>query len=705
MLVYDLESLPNIFTAMVSNGSLFEISWRKNEIKELVLFLSETDELVGFNNLEYDYPLLHFIIENQHRITVEAIYRKSVQLIQTPFGKGWTNRVPWWKQHVKQIDLRLIHHFDNANKLTSLKALQFALCLPNIKEFSIGFDRCLTDSQINDLISYQQNDVDSTVELLNMTKEKIKMRREFVSMLGDECLNFNDGKLGGKYIEKKLKEVNPKCLYHGNGEKKQTLRKPPFAIPSFTLSTTYNKDLPKEFHLPPKPEPVTDREPSIKNFKTEKLYKTAIKKYKKAIDTVQKKTEKWVKDCEKKHERNLTSVWIPVKNILFDSLDFEHPEFQRILELYRNYNISQTKSGFSESCTVNDFDFDFGQGGIHGSMKNSIIKSDSEHVIRDIDITSDYSKIAIANKLYPEHLGEVFCEIYEEVYQQRKKYKKGTALNLGMKLALNFVFGNSIQRHSVFYDPSFGMQITINGQLLVCMLAEQLMQLGELQLIQINTDGLTIKYPKKFTPWIEEVEKWWMDRTKLNLENVNYQAMFIRDVNNYIGWFENGERKRKGVFAYDVKPGELELHKDHSGLIIPKAIEAFLTQGIDVEEFVWNHDNPFDFMIRGKVNKTDRLVLVESSSAEIEQQHIIRFYFSKTGGELFKYMSPTQKEEILAKKENRKPNDRRSAYQGSKGFTVQICNNMDDFDKDNVNFDYYIDKANKTIEGLNEEES
>lgn len=687
---------------MFSDGSCFEISWRKNEVKELILFLKNVDELVGFNNLEYDYPLLHFIIENQHRITVEAIHHKSDQLIKTPFGQGWRNRVPWYKQHVKQIDLRLIHHFDNKNKLTSLKALQFAMCLPNIEEFSIGFENCLTNSEIHDLISYQDNDVKSTVVLLDRSKDDMELRKEFEAILGSNCLSFNDGKLGGKYFEKELEKVNPGCLYHANGDKKQTLRKPPFAMPSFTLSETYNENLPDEFHLPSKPLPFTDDKPSIVDFETEKLYKTAVKKHQKSINVSQKKTDKWIETCKKKHEKNLTAVWIPVKDILLSSVEFDHPELKNILELYREYNITHTKSGFSETCTVNDFDFYFGQGGVHGSIKKSTIKSDNEYVIRDIDIKSDYPKIAIVNKLYPKHLGEKFCEIYEEIYQQRKKYKKGTSLNYALKLALNMVFGNSISIYSVFYDPYFGMQITINGQLFVCMLAEQLMELDGLQLIQINTDGITIKYPRKFTPWIESVEQWWMDLTKLELENVNYQAMFIRDVNNYIGWFENGERKRKGVFAYDVKPGELELHKDHSGLIIPKAIEAFLTQGTEVEEFIYNHDNPFDFMMRGKVNKTDRLVLEieQDPLAEIEQQRIIRFYFSKTGGELFKYMSPP-KERALAKKENREPKYKRHAFQGTKGFTVQICNDISDFNHDDVNFEYYIDKANETIEGLN----
>lgn len=696
-MIYDLESLPNIFTASFSNGLLFEISFRRDETEELIHFLRGVQELVGFNNIEYDYPLLHFIIKHKHVITAELIYEKSTQLISTSFTQGWRNRIRESDHYIKQIDLRLIHQFDNATRLTSLKDLQFAMKLSNLKEFHVGFNRSLSDAEMEQLIEYNHHDVEATVAFAKESEDKIAFRRKFQKDTGISCMNLSDGKLGEKYFEQELRKVDPGCVYD-NGKKRQTLRKPPFAIPTFCLGKSYNENLPNEFHLLPAPSQHIEKKPSIVDFKTEKLYKSAVKKYQKSIDTVKKKTEKWVKDCEKKHERNLTSVWIPVKDIIFDYIKFEHPELNKILKSYLNYNITQTKGGFSEVCMINGFNFHFGQGGIHGSISNSIVRSDEDFIIRDIDISGAYPKIAIVNNLYPAHFGEGFCIIYEDVFKQRKKYKKGTALNLALKLAVNAVFGNSINQYSIFYDPAFGMQITINGQLLVCMLAEQLMKLDGLQLIQINTDGLTIRYPKKFTSWVESVEKWWMKLTKLELENVNYQAMFIRDVNNYIGWFENGKRKRKGVFAYEVKPSELEWNKNHSGLIIRKAVEAFLIKGIAVHHFIRNHDDVFDFMMRGKVNRTDRLIIVKDLE-EIDQQRTIRFYFSTTGGELIKYMPPLQKEKDLAKQENREPNNRRSAYPGSKGMKVTACNHIDDFDGD-VDYGYYIDAAEKILESV-----
>jgi len=707
-LVYDLESLPNIFTAAFSNGSLFEISWMKNEVNDLINFLSEVDELVGFNNLEFDYPLLHFVIENRNHITAKLIHEKSTQLVKTPFGQGWRNRIWDDQQYVKQIDLRLIHHLDNINKLTSLKALQFAMKLKNIKEFSHGFDSCLSLSEIGELKKYNVNDVESTVAFFNESKLEIDFRREFEKDTGIKCMNFNDGKLGEKYFEKELEKKNPGCIYT-NGKKNQTPREPPFDIPpKLILDGSYDEFLPVECHLPDKPSNQCEiAEPKREDFKTDRQYKSAFKKFPEKKKKLEKKSEnllkKWSKDCDEKHNQNLEAVWIPVKDILFDYVSFERPEFKEVLEAYRNYNITKTKGGFKKICTVNGFNFVFGQGGIHGSIKNSTVRSNDEFLIRDIDISGAYPDIAIKHGLYPLHLGEKFCGVYKDVFERRKKFKKGTALNKALKLSLNSVFGNSLNEHSIFCDPLFGMQITINGQLLLAMLTEQLMKLDGLRIIQINTDGLTFVYPRKFTSWVESVEKWWMDSTKLNLENVNYKAMFVRDVNNYISWAEDGSMKRKGAFGYDKNvPGELGWHKNHSGLIVPKAAEAFLTTGVDVDEFICNHNDPFDFMMRGKVNRTDQLVTVDDDGIETEQQTLIRFYFSKLGSELFKYMPPLKKERDLAKIENREPNRRRNAYQGSKGRKIRVCNHIEDFGND-IDYSYYISEAQKLIDGVSNE--
>ena len=73
---------------------------------------------------------------------------------------------------------------------------------------------------------------------------------------------------------------------------------------------------------------------------------------------------------------------------------------------------------------------------------------------------------------------------------------------------------------------------------------------------------------------VDMVRAAWQERTGLNLEEVVYRAMMIRDVNNYIAVYEDGGTKRKG--AYEWKVG---WHQNAGGLVIPKVAEKVLVEG------------------------------------------------------------------------------------------------------------------------------
>lgn len=726
-LIYDIEVYPNVFLCVFSSGTVFEISWRKNEVKELIKFMLQLDEMVGFNNMMYDYPVLHYIIEHQNDIefmntgifsvddfiiTPKDIFKKSDQIINTPYEKRFNSIIWPNRQIVKQIDLMLVHHFDNASKLTSLKALEFAMKSKSIETLPYIPGSYLTVSEIEKLIKYCKHDVSKTEDFWKKSQEQIEFRRQIYKDTGMDALNFNDTKIGKKYFEIELEKLNPGCCYSKNRKKRQTPRLLPYNLLNLA-------PCPKEFQLPEKPKEMNllDIMSSIKDeylrniifaddlkpiweqggkplSMIQKIFprikESKRKKFIKIMDDAGKKYKKsfkgWEKACSKKLEENQKAVWIPAKNILFDYINFQSPEFNEVLNWYKNLNITHTKSGIATKCTYKGFDFHFGAGGIHGSIKPFIVESDEHYIIRDIDVTSYYPSIAIQNKLYPAHLGKEFCRIYENLSEQRKKHKKGTTVNEMLKLALNGVYGDSNNKYSVFYDPQYTMAVTINGQLLLCMLAEQLMRYEWLKLIQINTDGLTIKYPKEMAFLIENIELRWMDLTKLQLETSNYRAMFIRDVNNYIAVYEDQEKepKRKGDYEYDR-----EWHQDHSGMVIQKAVELYFLNGTDVEDFIRNHTDKFDFMMKGKVNRGSRLVL-SVEGQETELQNVIRFYFNKEGGELFKYMPPLKATPSKI---------RRNALQGTKGWKVKICNDIDDYEG-NIDCDYYIKEAYKLIKPL-----
>ena len=77
--------------------------------------------MIGYNNDNYDYPLIHHLINHKDEYLLltgfelsQKIYEKSQSIIEQEFSS-----VADWNKHIKQIDLFRIWHFNNKAKLTS----------------------------------------------------------------------------------------------------------------------------------------------------------------------------------------------------------------------------------------------------------------------------------------------------------------------------------------------------------------------------------------------------------------------------------------------------------------------------------------------------------------------------------------------------------------------------------------------------------
>ena len=646
--IYDIETYPNCFTIGLEHTTTgqrwyFEISSRRNDIVRFCQFLDTLKQqqcrMVGFNNLGFDYPVIHFIHKHQRTgITVGDIYNKAMSIINAPHNTRFAHLV--WENEwiVDQVDLYKIHHFDNQARATGLKVLEFNMRMDNIEDlpFPVGIE--LDNTQMNTLVDYMWHDITATRLFYDETADQIRFREELSEKYSRNFINHNDTKIGKDFFIMKLEEANHGCCYKYIDGKRQM---------------------------------VQTQRPSI----------------------------------------NLADV-------VLDYIQFDQPEFQRILQWFKAQTITETKGVFKDaSCTIDNFTFDFGTGGIHGSIESQIVYSDDYWIVEDWDVASYYPNLAITNGLYPEHLGQTFCTIYKEVYEQRKGYAKGTAENAMLKLALNGVYGDSNNQYSPFYDPQYTMAITINGQLLLCLLAEKLMAQGELQMIQINTDGLTVRYPRHCKDWVHSVCQWWEQLTGLVLEDVEYNRMFIRDVNNYIGEYTGGELKRKGAYEY-----QLQWHQNHSALIVPMAAEAALVRGEDISDFIHNHTDIFDFFLRTKVPRNSSL---EWGGEKVS--NIVRYYISNDGRPLEKVMPPAGPEgqykransltdsfyqsvmaeigpgvwdERIHTKNKSMYEERRSGI--NTGWTVQLCNNLkykvlNDGSLPHLNHEWYIKEAQKLV--------
>lgn len=388
---------------------------------------------------------------------------------------------------------------------------------------------------------------------------------------------------------------------------------------------------------------------------------------------------------------------IALRDVISPRVAFQHPEFLRIKTWLESQVLTRqmiedslaetvnTKGVFKGvTATVDGFTYVFGTGGIHGSVESRVIRADDQYEVWDWDVASFYPNLAISNRFYPAHLSETFCDVYKSVYDMRASYKKGTAENAMLKLALNGVYGDSNNRYGPFYDPQYTMAITINGQLMLCMLAENLRCDG-IEMIQINTDGLTIRVRKDRVEFMKQVCKAWEDHTALQLESAQYESMFIRDVNSYCAVKLGGKGiKRIGAYAYqtyfdDPHTRERQWHQDHSALVVRKAAEAQMVRGVSVEDFIMAHRDPFDFMLSVKVPRSSRLI-----HGQAQVQNTSRYYISTDGAHLTKIM-PGLKGGA----------ERHMSVES--GWTTTLCNDAAAFRWDNVNWLYYINEAKKLV--------
>lgn len=445
------------------------------------------------------------------------------------------------------------------------------------------------------------------------------------------------------------------------------------------------------------------------------------------------------RDTGTRQPRQTVRDRIRLDEIIFPLVQFKNPEFNRVLTWMRTQTLNadevteniKTKGVFTGvHAHVGGIDFHFGTGGIHGSVIAQRFETTAESAIVDIDVASLYPNIAIVNNLAPEHLGQRFVEEYSRLPQERKEWqaKKGKKCPEAnsMKLASNGTYGNSNNKFSVFYDPKFTMQITINGQLMLCMLAEMLLDVPTLRIIQINTDGITFCVHPSLISYTQRVYKSWEELTRLTLEEVRYSRMWIRDVNNYIAQAESGEVKLKGAYWYPANfPDDISnaqppaWHKDFSAVVVTKAAVAHMVEGADIERFVYGHSDPFDFMCRAKVDRSSRLMIGDQ-----EVQRITRYYVATSGGAMRKISPPTGTPGAYKRKsgvsefeydtimgqiapgawDERIHTKNRSKYETREmgiesGYLVAECNEASRFDFQNVNYDWYVEAAKKLVIG------
>ena len=673
--VYDIEVFSNCFHCVVKDtetGKLFkfEISERKNQLKELVRFFWNCKYLIcGYNCIHYDNPIINYILDYRaamSKLSYDKICKSLFNLSNTIIGTDDFESWKKWKYAKNFETLDLLTMLFSQKLRVGLKEMQVTMQYKNVQEYSGDFRKPIPVTDIDNMIQYNINDVLSTEELLYRCKAAIELRLGIQEEYGVDVLSKDGMSIGMEILKVKYLEKTGK-------------------------SWNDIKDL---------------RSP-----------------------------------CD----------IIDLNKVIFPVINFNTPVLQQLLQEMKSLQVSPGRKGYEKHFLLQDVEVVVGVGGIHTKNKPEVIIPDENQDLLDSDVNSLYPSLVISYGLVPPHLGEAFLEIYGDVRTERL-YAKQTGQkikNETLKLSLNGLTGNLQNEYSWVYSPETVMKIRINGQLFLLMLAERLIAIGA-KIIQLNTDGVLYLIDKSKRPLLDKVLKGWEEITKLTLETEEFEAFYQYAINDYLGItkgyaqkkreFAEGKAfnkkgiqytslsqikddflKKKGLFIDTVTLG-----KGMQPIIIPKAINDYLSDGIPIRDTIIGSRNLNDFITYQKV---DKKFSVEYNGELVSR--INRYYVSTKGYYLYKCVVNTvyvdeeyaevevkdtgRRMEIPVRVLNEEPHDNlhiiKYFYKGTpkqkrddyssmlSASGVRIVNNFDDITEfpNDINYNYYISEVNKIL--------
>lgn len=609
VIVYDIEIFPNVFHCTCKDTEtnklyFFEISNRKNQLTELVdffFFKNIGDKMFcGYNNKHYDDVMINYLIDFYYKMDslsylkiCNSLFNLSSTIVTSE--EGDTSKFKRWKYAKYFYSMDLLTMLFSSKLRVGLKEMQVTMHYKNVEEYSGDFSQFLPDSEIDNMIEYNINDVESTTELLNRLKDDVQLRLFIEKEYGIDALSMDSVKFGETLLLKKYCEET-------------------------RLSEQYVKTL---------------RSP---------------------MD------------------------YIPLKDVILPFISYKNPKLQDVLKDMKSQIVySKERKGYEKKFVLSNVRYSVGVGGIHSLHTPQIFVPNDNEYIGHSDVASMYPSFIIKYKWIPRHLGKEFWQVYSQIYKERIEAKhSGQKLkNLALKLTLNSVTGKMQQETSWMYDPFSVFKIRINGQLILLMLVDRLLELN-CKIVQVNTDGVMYIAQKTQREAVQEAVSEVEQLTQLTFESDDYEAFYQYAINDYFG-VEKGFSQshnpklieKKGMFITDPRLG-----KGLAPAIIPKAVINYFLTKQPTSEYIKSSKNIEDFLMYQRVDKKFKVL-----HGDVPIQRINRFYASTNDYSLFK-VDPTGKVANMLTKSG-----------------VTILNKMNNIPIEgrHLNYQYYISEANKII--------
>lgn len=621
--VYDIEIFPNVFHAVVKDTETgikvnLEISQRKNDLVlieqmfhlqdkdwDIQKYLIDDKIFCGYNNHHYDDVIINYILEyynTMKHMTNERITQSLFNLSSLIVNGDDDSKNKWkhWKylHYFDSIDL-LTMHFSSKLRV-GLKEMQVTMKYNNVQEYEGDFTKVLPLDQIDEMVKYNSNDVDSTEYLLNLSKKDIDLRLGIEQEYGIDVLSLDGVGIG--------KEI---------------------------LKIRYLQDTKQTWN-------------DIKDLRS-------------PCDMV-----------------NLKDVILPI-------IEFRSPILTDLLTEMKSLTVSPGRDGWNKKFVFHDTTISIGVGGIHSVNTPEIIKPQDDEILLDADAASLYPSLLIEWNFAPIHLGNEFLQTYSNIKTDRieAKHNGNKVKNMTLKLALNAVTGLMQSEYSWLYSPKDVMRIRMNGQLLLLMLAERLIDATGCRVIQYNTDGIFILMKRNQLETYAKVVAEFEKISRLQFEAEEFEAFYQFAINDYIavgkGFAETQNLnlvKLKGMFITDVLLG-----KGMDAKIIPEAIVNYFLYKTPVRNTVRQCKDLHKFLTYQKVDKKFTVFYGDQKVTRIN-----RYYYSTNGN----YLTKCDLKDALPKYIKLDANS-----------PVTIVNNiMTNQLPTNINYLYYEKQANDIIQAL-----
>lgn len=605
VVVYDIEVFPNAFHCCCKNTETkeihkFEISARKNQIIELVDYFTKGYMFCGYNNHHYDDVIINYIIEYKLKLSsifylkvCNSLFNLSTTIINAPEGE--TDKFKRWKYAHYFLSMDILTMLFSSKLRVGLKEMQVTMHYNNVQEYDGNFNSWLPTDQIDEMIAYNINDVESTDALLEKVKDDVELRLFIEDEYGIDALSMDGVKIGETLLAKRYCEAA---------------------------------------HI------------SMKQLK----------------------------------EMRSPMDYIPLKDVILPFISYKNQILKDVLEDMKSQVVySKERKGYEKKFVLSNVVYSVGVGGIHSIHSPKIFRPKDDEYIGHSDVASMYPSFIIKYKWIPRHLGKTFYDVYAGVYAERIDAKHSGQKNKDktLKLTLNSVTGKMQQETSWMYDPFSVFKIRINGQLVLLMIVDRLLELG-CKIVQVNTDGVMYVAKKALKDRIQEAVHEVEQLTQLTFEDDSYEAFYQYAINDYFGVIEGYSQshdpkliEKKGMFITDTRLG-----KGLTPTVIPKAVINYFLTKESVRDFIKRQTDIREFLMAQRVDKKFTVVYGDKPV-----QRINRYYASTNGYSLSKRDSNGFEQTMLSKS------------------GVTLLNKFDTKPIEDrcINYQYYINEANKII--------